>query len=51
MHPRERSYAELVRNSVPIARWGNAYGDVQPDTEDCINGIAPQPNTAADRLI
>ena len=48
MHPRERSYAELVRNSVPIARWGNAYGDVQPDTEDCINGIAPQPNTAAD---
>ena len=48
MHPRESSYAELVRNSVPIAGRQNAYGDMQPDIENCSNGIAPQPNAAAE---
>ena len=48
MHPRERRYAELVNGSVPIARRENAYGDMQPDTENCSNGIAPQPNATAD---
>ena len=48
MHPRERSYTELVKGSVPIAGRQNAYGDMQPDVENCSNGIAPQPNTTAD---
>lgn len=49
MHPNERKYAELVRNSVPIADRKNTYGDIRPDVENCSNGIAPQPNTAAER--
>ena len=48
MHPRERSYTELVKGSVPIAGRQNAYGDMHPDAENCSNGIAPQPNTAAE---
>ena len=48
MHPRERRYAELVKGSVPLAGRQNAYGDMQPDAENCSNGIAPQPNTATD---
>ena len=49
MHPNDRKYAELVRNSVPIADRKNTYGDIRPDVENCSNGIAPQPNTAAER--
>ena len=49
MHPNERKYAELVRNSVPISDRKNTYGDTRPDVENCSNGIAPQPNTAAER--
>ena len=49
MHPNERKYAELVRNSVHIADRKNTYGDTRPDVENCSNGIAPQPNTAAER--
>ena len=48
MHPNERKYTELVRNSVPIADRKNTYGDIRPEVENCSNGIAPQPNTATE---
>lgn len=47
LHPSDRKYAQLVNGSVPIAGKKNAYEDMQPDTENCSNGIAPQPNMAA----
>lgn len=47
LHPSNRKYAQLVNGSAPIAGKKNAYEDMQPDTENCSNGIAPQPNTAA----
>ena len=47
VHPNESKYAELIRNSVPIAGKQYVYEE-QPDNENCSNGIAPQPNTTAD---
>ena len=48
MRLKENKDAELVRSSVPIAGENDGYVDAQPEIEDCSNGFAPQPNTAAD---
>lgn len=48
MRLKETRAAELVRNSVPIAGENDGYVDAKPEIEDCSNGFAPQPNTAAD---
>jgi len=46
MHLSERRHTEIINCSVPIAGRYNAYEDMQPENENCLNGIAPQPNTA-----
>ena len=49
MRLKETRAAELVRNSVPIAGENDGYVDAKPEIEDCSNGFAPQPTTAAAR--
>ena len=48
MSPHERRYAETVKNSAPIAGRQYGYEALQPDIENCSNGVEPQPNTVAD---
>ena len=48
MSPNESRYAETVKSSVSIAGRQYGYEALQPDIENCSNGVEPQPNTAAD---
>ena len=48
MYTKERKNAEYVKYSVPIGEREAVHVDAQPDMENCSNGLAPQPNAAAD---
>ena len=46
MYTKER-YSGHVKYSVPISGRQTVYEDAQPEVENCLSGIAPQPNTLA----
>ena len=48
MYTKGQKNAEYVKHSVPIGAREAVYVDAQPDMENCSNGLAPQPNAAAD---
>ena len=48
VYTKERKNAEYVKYSVPIGEREAVHVDAQPDMENCSNGLAPQPNAAAD---
>ena len=46
MYTKER-YSGHVKYSVPISGRQTVYEDAQPEVENCLSVIAPQPNTLA----